>query len=34
MNFNRFGVGVGVGRGGGLRNGGYLSPKYGSRYGR
>lgn len=32
MNFNRFGVGVGIGSG--LRNGGYLSPKYGSRYGR
>lgn len=30
MNFNRFGVGMASG----LRNGGYLSPKYGSRYGR
>lgn len=30
MNFNRFGIGLANG----LRNGGYLSPKYGSRYGR
>lgn len=30
MNFNRFGVG----RAGGIRSGGYLSPKYGSRFGR